>query len=68
MCTCASRRRHYPGKKSYGLGILCEAYGIELERHHRALYDARAAAAHLLNLINRKREASSAALAAADAA
>jgi DNA polymerase III subunit epsilon len=67
MCTCASRRRHYPGKKSYGLGILCEAYGIELERHHRALYDARAAA-HLLNLINRKREASSAALAAADAA
>jgi DNA polymerase III subunit epsilon len=59
MCTCASMRRRYPGQKSYGLGNLCEAFDIELKRHHRALYDARAAA-HLLNLINRKREASDA--------
>ncbi|MBW7974145.1 exonuclease domain-containing protein [Bradyrhizobium sp. BR 10289] len=54
LCTCAGMRRRYPGHKSYGLGKLCEAYGIELENHHRALCDARASA-HLLNLINRKR-------------
>ncbi|WP_354133091.1 exonuclease domain-containing protein [Bradyrhizobium sp. RT9a] len=48
-------RRRYPGHTSYGLGKLCAIYGIELENHHRALSDARAAA-HLLNLINKKRE------------
>ena len=41
--------------KSYGLGKLCELYGIELETHHRALCDARATG-HLLNLMNLKRE------------
>jgi DNA polymerase-3 subunit epsilon len=55
LCTCASMRRRYPGHKSYGLGALCEGYGIPLESHHRALCDARAAA-ELLHLINRKRE------------
>lgn len=54
LCTCAGMRRRYPGHKSYGLGKLCEIYGIELENHHRALCDARASA-HLLNLINQKR-------------
>ena len=54
LCTCAGMRRRYPGQKSYGLGKLCEIYGIELDNHHRALCDARASA-HLLNLINRKR-------------
>jgi len=54
LCTCAGMRRRYPGHKSYGLGKLCETYGIELDNHHRALCDARASA-HLLNLINRKR-------------
>src|SRR6201999_2023944 len=54
LCTCAGMRRRYPGHKSYGLGSLCETYGIELDNHHRALCDARASA-HLLNLINRKR-------------
>jgi len=49
-------RRRYPGHKSYGLGKLCEFYGIELETHHRALCDARATS-FLLNLINQKREA-----------
>jgi hypothetical protein len=34
---------------------LCAMYGIELEDHHRALCDARAAA-RLLNLINKKRD------------
>jgi DNA polymerase-3 subunit epsilon len=47
-------RRRYPGHRSYGLGSLCEIYGIELDNHHRALCDARASV-HLLNLINRKR-------------
>ncbi|MEY9753804.1 exonuclease domain-containing protein [Bradyrhizobium yuanmingense] len=54
LCTCAGMRRRYPGHKSYGLGKLCEIYGIKLENHHRALCDARASV-HLLNLINQKR-------------
>jgi DNA polymerase-3 subunit epsilon len=54
LCTCAGMRRRYPGHKSYSLGSLCEIYEIELEDHHRALCDARAAG-HLLNLINQKR-------------
>ncbi|BAT59495.1 DNA polymerase III PolC-type [Variibacter gotjawalensis] len=56
LCTCASMRRRYPGHKSYGLANLCDAYAIDLTDHHRALADARAAA-QLLNLINRQREA-----------
>jgi DNA polymerase-3 subunit epsilon len=55
LCTCVGMRRQYPGHKSYSLGRLCELYEIELEDHHRALCDARAAAG-LLNLINRKRD------------
>ena len=54
LCTCAGMRRRYPGHKSYGLGKLCEIYGISLDNHHRALCDARASA-QLLNLINKKR-------------
>jgi DNA polymerase-3 subunit epsilon len=54
LCTVAGMRRRYPGHKSYSLGRLCELYGIELETHHRALCDARAAA-QLLRLINTKR-------------
>jgi DNA polymerase-3 subunit epsilon len=54
LCTCAGMRRRYPGHQSYGLGNLCEIYGIELDNHHRALCDARASV-HLLNLINQKR-------------
>jgi DNA polymerase III subunit epsilon len=55
LCTCAGMRRRYPGHRSYSLGNLCESYGIDLNEHHRALCDARAAA-QLLNLINHKRE------------
>jgi DNA polymerase-3 subunit epsilon len=54
LCTCAGMRRRYPGHRSYSLGNLCEAYGIDLKEHHRALCDARAAA-QLLNLINQQR-------------
>jgi DNA polymerase III subunit epsilon len=59
LCTVAGMRRSYPGHKSYGLGKLCELYGIDLVTHHRALCDARATS-HLLNLINAKRESSEA--------
>jgi DNA polymerase-3 subunit epsilon len=61
LCTCAGMRRSYPGHKSYSLGRLCEAYDIALADHHRALCDARATT-HLLNLINRKRDESGAAV------
>jgi DNA polymerase-3 subunit epsilon len=54
LCTCAGMRRRYPDHKSYSLGNLCALYDIELQDHHRALCDARAAA-RLLNLINRQR-------------
>jgi DNA polymerase III subunit epsilon len=55
LCTCAGMRRRYPGHASYSLGNLCQIYDIELEDHHRALCDARAAS-RLLNLINKLRE------------
>jgi DNA polymerase III subunit epsilon len=55
LCTCAGMRRRFPGHKSYGLGKLCESFGINLVDHHRALCDAKAAA-ELLNLMNRRRE------------
>ena len=54
LCTVATMRRYYPGQVSYGLANLCRAFDIELVNHHRALADARAAAA-LLNLVNGKR-------------
>jgi DNA polymerase-3 subunit epsilon len=54
LCTVASMRRYYPGYASYGLANLCREFDIELVQHHRALADARAAAA-LLNLVNEKR-------------
>jgi DNA polymerase-3 subunit epsilon len=54
LCTVASMRKYYPGFASYGLANLCREFDIELVNHHRALADARAAAA-LLNLVNEKR-------------
>jgi DNA polymerase III epsilon subunit-like protein len=41
--------RYYPGLRSYSLGNLCAHYGIEFERHHRAMCDAEASA-RLLDL------------------
>ncbi|MES2205948.1 MAG: exonuclease domain-containing protein [Pseudomonadota bacterium] len=55
LCTCTGMRRHYPGHSSYGLANLCSIYDINLETHHRALCDAKAAG-KLLTLINKKRE------------
>jgi len=54
LCTCASMRRLYPGRRSYSLAALAEAYDIPLRNHHRALCDAEAAA-QLLLIVNEKR-------------
>ena len=54
LCTCASMRKYRPGHDSYSLKRLCADFGIELETHHRALCDAKAAA-RLLSLINAAR-------------
>ena len=54
ICTCASMRKLYPGHDSYSLKNLCREYEIDLNTHHRALCDARAAA-ELLCLINERR-------------
>ena len=55
LCTCASMRRLYPGRRSYSLASLCRGFDIPLQQHHRALCDAEAAA-ELLLLINEKRQ------------
>jgi DNA polymerase-3 subunit epsilon len=55
LCTCASMRRLYPGRRSYSLASLCRAFDIPLRQHHRALCDAEAAA-ELLLLVNEKRQ------------
>lgn len=54
ICTVSSMRRFYPGHKSYSLKNLCRDFDIDLNSHHRALCDARAAA-QLLNLVNARR-------------
>ncbi len=54
LCTCASMRRLYPGRRSYSLAALAQAYDIPLRNHHRALCDAEAAA-QLLLIVNEKR-------------
>ena len=54
LCTCASMRKLYPGRRSYSLAALAEAYDIPLRNHHRAMCDADAAA-QLLLIVNEKR-------------
>ncbi len=54
LCTCASMRKLYPGRRSYSLAALCRSFDIPLKNHHRALCDAEAAA-ELLLLINERR-------------
>ncbi|MEP6341826.1 MAG: exonuclease domain-containing protein [Maricaulaceae bacterium] len=56
ICTCSTMRKHYPGYRSYSLKNLCQEFQINLESHHRALCDAKAAA-ELLFLVNDKRAA-----------
>ncbi len=54
ICTVASMRQYYPGLKSYSLANLCREFSIDLNGHHRALVDAKAAT-ELLFLVNDKR-------------
>ncbi|MEO0347039.1 MAG: exonuclease domain-containing protein [Pseudomonadota bacterium] len=54
LCTCATMRRLFPGHASYSLKSLCADLDIALDRHHRALCDAEAAAG-LLQHINERR-------------
>ena len=56
ICTCASMRKLYPGYASYSLKNLCRDFDIDLNTHHRALCDAKAAA-KLLVMVNEKRMA-----------
>ena len=54
LCTCSSMRKLYQGYASYSLKNLCHVFDINLDNHHRALCDAKAAA-ELLRLVNEKR-------------
>lgn len=54
LCTCAGLRKTHPGLTSYGLKNLTNHFRIEMEQHHRALSDARAAAQLLLIMNNQR--------------
>ncbi|MBC7465863.1 MAG: VRR-NUC domain-containing protein [Bdellovibrio sp.] len=55
LCTCAGIKKTHPGLKSYSLKNLTQHFKINLDQHHRALSDARAAA-ELLLVMNGKRK------------
>ncbi|MDF2177007.1 exonuclease domain-containing protein [Aliiglaciecola sp. CAU 1673] len=48
LCTVREMRKAFPCLDSYSLGNLCRRFDIPLERHHRALDDANAAAQLLI--------------------
>ncbi len=52
MCTVREMRRTVPGLQSYSLAALTAHFNIDMERHHRAMSDARAAA-ELLKIVHR---------------
>jgi DNA polymerase-3 subunit epsilon len=54
LCTVREMRKHYKGLASYSLANLTKHFGIDMQRHHRAMSDA-VAASELLNMINEKR-------------
>lgn len=58
LCTVQGMRKYYPGLQSYSLKNLCVNFKISLEQHHRAMFDAKAAA-ELLNLIQAKKSPAS---------
>ncbi len=51
LCTCAGLRKTHPGLSSYGLKNLASHFQIDMDQHHRAMSDARAAA-RLLIIMN----------------
>lgn len=56
VCTCADMRKAVPGLRSYSLANLTRHFGIQMDRHHRALSDAKAAAG-LLKVIHQQKGA-----------
>ena len=54
LCTVQQMRKHYKGLTSYSLANLTKHFDIKMQRHHRALSDA-VAAAELLKLVNESR-------------
>lgn len=54
LCTVREMRKHYKGLSSYSLANLTKHFGIDMQRHHRAMSDA-VAAGELLNMVNEKR-------------
>lgn len=51
LCTVREMRRAKPGLSSYSLAALTSHFNIDMQRHHRAMSDARAAA-QLLRIIH----------------
>ena len=54
LCTVREMRKAFPGLRSYSLANLTDYFGIEMQRHHRAMSDAMAAA-ELLDLSQKAR-------------
>ncbi|SFF99141.1 DNA polymerase-3 subunit epsilon [Neptunomonas qingdaonensis] len=54
LCTVREMRKYYKGLPSYSLANLTRHFGIDMQRHHRAMSDA-IAAGELLNMVNEKR-------------
>jgi len=54
ICTVQEMRKHFKGLPSYSLANLTQHFDISMQRHHRALSDA-VAAAELLKLVNQAR-------------
>ncbi len=56
ICTVNLSQKLLPGKQSYSLGKLCREIGIQVEKRHRALGDARATALLFERLLGRDKE------------
>ena len=54
LCTVREMRKYYKDLASYSLANLTKYFGIDMQRHHRAMSDA-IAASELLNMVNEKR-------------
>lgn len=56
LCTVHLSQKLLPGKQSYSLGKLCREIGIQVEKRHRALGDARATAVLFEKLLTSDKE------------
>jgi DNA polymerase-3 subunit epsilon len=55
-CTVRMSRKSFPGQRSYSLGKLCNALGIQLEDRHRAYGDAKATVTLLHKILVQNQE------------